>query len=180
MAKRKRLMIVILFLTSLLLIGIAINGYSQQGSETSKKPVADQKQPVERQPFQNRRLWQAGLEVIAELRADKLAYTGVCPTVVTFKGTICSNRAMTVHYRFIRSDDVHTKVVALKLEKDEKKEVTYTWELGGTSGPPEFDEWVFLQVIYPTNLKSVSNVINFKGNCTNREEKSAQKDTKGH
>jgi hypothetical protein len=174
MAKRKRLMIVTLFLTSLIFTGFITNSYSQQSPETSKKPAAGQKQPAERYPFQNRFQWQAGLEVIADLSADKLAYTGVCPTVVTFKGSIYSNRAMTLHYRFLRSDDVRTIPVALKMGKDERKEITYSWELGGKSGPPEFDGWIFLQAIYPTNMKTVSNVVNFKVNCTNREEKSTQ------
>jgi hypothetical protein len=178
MVERKRLMIVILFLTTLIIMGFANNVSSQQGPETSKTPTG-QKQPVERQPFQNRFQWQAGLEVIADLSADKLTYTGVCPTIVTFKGSIYTNRAMTVHYRFLRSDDVRTIPVALKLGKDEKKEVTYSWEVGGTNESPEFNGWVFLQVIYPTNMKIVSNVVNFKGNCTHREDKSAEKETKG-
>jgi hypothetical protein len=178
MAKRKIPRIIILFLTGLMFMGLATNGYSQQVLETSSMPVAGQKQPTERQPFQNRFQWQAGLEVIADLHGDKLAYTGDCPTVFTFKGSIYSNRAMTVHYRFLRSDDVRTTPVALTLAKDEKKDITYSWELGGPGGPSEFNAWVLLQAIYPTNMKSVSNVVNFKINCTNRKEKSAQ-DVKG-
>ena len=178
MTRRKRFIIVVILFTSLIIIGFTTAGYSQQSSETSKKPAAAQKQPVERQPFQNRFQWQAGLEVIADLSADQLTYTGPCPTTFTFKGSISTNRAMTLHYRFLRSDDVRTVPVALKLGKDERKEVTYSWEVGGTSGSPEFDGWIFLQAIYPTNMKTVSNVVNFKVNCTNREEKSTQDNTK--
>src|SRR5512139_3091681 len=115
MGKRKLLIVVVFVSTSLIFMGFATNGYSQQGSETSKKPAAGQQRPMERQPFQNRFQWQAGLEVIADLRADRLSYTGQCPTTFTFKGSISTNRAMTVHYRFLRSDDVRTVPVALKL-----------------------------------------------------------------
>jgi hypothetical protein len=178
MAKRKRLMIGVLFLTSLIFTGFITNGHSQQGPDTPKNPAAAQKQPVERQPFQNRLQWQAGLEVIADLRADQLSYTGPCPTTFTFKGSISTNRAMTLNYRFLRSDNVRTVPVPLKLGKDERKGITYSWEVGGSSGSPGFDGWVLLQAIYPTNMKSVSNVVNFKVNCTNREEKSTQDNTK--
>jgi hypothetical protein len=178
MTRRKRFIIVVILFTSLIIGGFTTNGYSQQGSETSKKPAAGQQKPMERQPFQNRFQWQAGLEVIADLRADRLSYTGQCPTTFTFKGSISTNRAMTVHYRFLRSDDVRTVPVALKLGKDERKEITYSWEVGGSSGPRELDGWVFLQAIYPTNMKIVSNVVNFKVNCTNREEESAKDITK--
>ena len=179
MPTKKKFVIVAIMLVCMIFLGFTVNdGYSQQKSETSKTPAEGQKQPAERQPFQNRFQWQAGLEVIADLSADKLVYTGVCPTIVTFKGSIYSNRAMTVHYRFLRSDNIRTTPIALKLAKDEKKEVTYSWELGGTKGSPEFNGWVFLQVIYPTNMKIVSNVVNFKGTCTNQEAKSTQENTK--
>lgn len=178
MAKRKVLMIVVLFLASMIVTGFMVNVYSQQSTETSKTPAEGKKQPTVRQPFQNRFQWQVGLEVIADLSADKLAYTGVCPTTVTFKGNIYSNRAMTVHYRFLRSDNIRTTPITLKLAKDEKKEVTHSWELGGAKGSPDFNGWVFLQVIYPTNMKIVSNVVNFKGTCTNQEAKSTQENTK--
>ena len=177
MTRRKRFIIEVTLCVSLITIGFTTAGYSQQGSETSKTPKV-QKQPVERQPFQNRFQWQVGLEVIADLRADRLSHTGQCPTTFTFKGSISTNRAMTVQYRFLRSDDVRTIPVALKLGKDERKEITYSWEVGGSSGPREFDGWVFLQAIYPTNMKTVSNVVSFKVNCTNREEKSAKDITK--
>jgi hypothetical protein len=178
MTRRKRFIIVVILFASLIIGAFTTASYSQQNSESSKKPVAAQKQPVERQPFQNRFQWQAGLEVIADLRGDQLTYTGSCPTTFTFKGSISTNRAMTVHYRFLRSDDVRTIPVALKLGKDERKELTYSWEVGGSSGSSEFNGWVFLQAIYPTNMKTVSNVVNFKVNCTNREEKSTQENTK--
>ncbi len=174
MTRRKRFIIVVILFTSLIIGGFTTAGYSQQSSETSKKPAAAQKQPVERQPFQNRFQWQAGLEVIADLRAEQLTYTGSCPTTFIFKGSISTNRAMTLHYRFLRSDDVRTVPVTLKLGKDERKEITYSWEVAGTSGSPEFNGWIVLQAIYPTNMKTVSNVVNFKVNCTNREEKSTQ------
>jgi hypothetical protein len=169
MTSRKRFIIVVILFTSLIISGFTIAGNSQQSSETSKNPAAAQKQPVERQPFQNRLQWQAGLEVIADLRADQLSYTGPCPTTFTFKGSISTNRAMILNYRFLRSDDVRTVPVPLKLGKDERKEIIYSWEVGGSSGSPGFDGWVLLQAIYPTNMKSVSNVVNFKVNCTNRE-----------
>jgi hypothetical protein len=178
MTSRKRFIIVVILFTSLIISGFTIAGNSQQSSETSKNPAAAQKQPVERQPFQNRLQWQAGLEVIADLRADQLSYTGPCPTTFTFKGSISTNRAMILNYRFLRSDDVRTVPVPLKLGKDERKEIIYSWEVGGSSGSPGFDGWVLLQAIYPTNMKSVSNVVNFKVNCTNREEKSTQDNTK--
>jgi hypothetical protein len=178
MTRRKRFIIVVILYASLIIGGFTTAGYSQQSSETSKKPAAAQKQPIERQPFQNRFQWQAGLEVIADLRGDQLTYTGPCPTTFTFKGSISTNRAMTLYYRFLRSDDVRTVPVALKLGKDERKEITYSWDVGGVSGPPGFDGWILLQAIYPTNMKSVSNVVNFKANCTNREEKSTKDITK--
>jgi hypothetical protein len=177
MTSRKRFIIVVILFMSLIISGFTTTGHSQQSSETSKTPTG-QKQPVERQPFQNRFQWQAGLEVIADLRGDQLTYTGPCPTTFTFKGSISTNRAMTVHYRFLRSDDVRTIPVALKLGKDERKGITYSWEVGGSSGSPELNGWVFLQAIYPTNMKTVSNVVSFKVNCTNREEKSTQENTK--
>ena len=70
MTRRKRFIIEVTLCVSLITIGFTTAGYSQQGSETSKTPKV-QKQPVERQPFQNRFQWQVGLEVIADLRADR-------------------------------------------------------------------------------------------------------------
>lgn len=177
MAGNKRLIVISIFLMNLIFMGFTVISYSQQDSETSKKPVSQQK-PTVTKPSQNRFQWQVGLEVVADLSADKLSYTGSCPTVFTFKGRISTNRAMILHYRFIRSDDVHTLPVTLKLEKGETREITYAWELGGDpGGPPEFNGSIFLQVIYPTNMKTVSNVVNFKANCTNRENKPVQGNT---
>jgi hypothetical protein len=165
-------MIVIIFLINLIFMVFTVNGYSQQDRESPKKPT-------ERQPFQNRFQWQVGLEVIADLSTDKLTYTGTCPTTFTFKGRISTNRAMTLHYRFIRSDDVRTLPVTLKLGKGETREVSYSWELGGDpNGPPEINGWIFLQAVYPTNMKTASNVVNLKGNCTNRENRPIQKTIK--
>jgi hypothetical protein len=167
MEKKGRMTRVVLGI-SLIFIVFTINGHAQQGADTSKP--AGKQQPTGRPQIQNRFMWQVGVEVIADLSMDELAYTGPCPKVFTFKGRIYSNRAMTLHYRFIRSDDVRTIPVVLELKQGENKEITYSWEMG-TNGPAAFNGWAFLQVILPTNMKTTSNVVNFKGSCTNREEK---------
>jgi hypothetical protein len=178
MAKKNSLMLITIFVTSLIFIVFQVNGYSQQNPGTVKK-TTDQKEPAAKELYKNRFTAQVGLEVIADLSADKLTHTGPCPTAFTFKGRISTNRAMTLHYRFIRSDDVRTLPVMIKLAKGETKEMTYSWEIGGDpNGPPEFNGWIFLQAVYPTNMKTSSNVVNIKGTCTNRDNKPMQENIK--
>ena len=80
MARRKRFIIVVILFTSLIIMRFYNCRLFSAGPRDIQNAAAGQKQPVERQPFQNRFQWQAGLEVIADLSADKLTYTGVCPT----------------------------------------------------------------------------------------------------
>lgn len=149
--------------------GVQIEGNSQEKSNIPEGSVVQQL-PISQQPNTNPRMKSRGLIATAELSVTPLAYIGPCPAVFTLRGQIYANRAMTVLYKIVRSDNVPMEPAALNFEKEERKEITYTWQLGGPVGSALFNEWALIEAVYPLNTKIRSNVIYLKGGCGNQAD----------
>jgi hypothetical protein len=177
MVKRKKSLSFIIALGCMIFFGILVDGYAQGNSNTPAGPVVQQ-QPTTRQPYTNSRMKRRGFVVIADLNVTPLMYTGSCPTIFTLKGQIYANKPMTVLYKIVRSDNMPMEPIAVDFEKEERKEITYTWEIGNSAKPAAFNEWALLEVVYPLNTKIRSNVAFVKGSCTNQAD-SKQQDVRG-
>jgi hypothetical protein len=98
----------------------------------------------------------------ATLTATPKAYTGKCPGVITFNGTITARKAGRVQYKFIRSDGAFAPIQTLNFDAPGRKRVSTTWTLGGAS-LPSYSGWQAIQIVYPTSLES--GHANFSLNC---------------
>jgi len=147
----------------------AVDGYSQEKSNIPEKPVVQQT-PTAKELYINPHFKHRGLIVIADLNVTPLAYTGSCPAVFTLKGQIHANKPMTVFYKIIRSDNVPMKPISLTFEKEERKEITHTLQIGDPTKSPVINEWAMIEVVYPINTKIRSNAAFIRGNCTNRAD----------
>ena len=98
----------------------------------------------------------------ASLTATPSTYSGKCPGVITFKGTITARRAGRVQYKFIRSDGAFAPIQTLNFATPGTKNVSTTWTLGGPS-LPAYSGWQAIQIVYPTSLES--NHANFSLKC---------------
>jgi hypothetical protein len=165
--------LMIFVLACLVFSGFSANVFSQQQSDTLQAPGA-------KQPKTWPRRQAVGLKVIADLTVSPRAYTGPCPAVFTFKGRIYANRATSVQYKFIRSDGVHSEAKTLVFEKEGRREVTYTWELGEEAKLPTVSGAAVMQVVYPLNMKTQSNEAVFNGTCTGQRNPSAEKPSTQH
>lgn len=167
---RRRSITIVVALACLMLTGFTVRGNSQEKSDTPQGPSGQQPTTVEEQVTRPQR-WPtalAGLELIADLTVTPVTYEGPCPALFTFKGKISVNRPVAVYYRFVRSDNTRTDPGVLTFEKPGSREVTYTWQLGGTAATPEFNGWVAIQTSLP--MKRKSNPAFFRGSCTNLEQ----------
>jgi Carboxypeptidase regulatory-like domain len=98
--------------------------------------------------------------VRASVSVDPTTYTGSCPAVFTFTGTISSAVAGTVTYRWLRSDGATAPVETIAFAEPGTQTVTTTWTLS----PATFNGWQRLSLISPTS--AVSNQANFTLTCT--------------
>lgn len=166
MAQKPKSFVIAMLSTCLILFGLAAQGYSQEKSQTIKNPETQQpaRKPglTKRPPRYPAAL--AGLEVVADLSVSPPNYTGQCPAVFTFKGKITVNRAATVQYRFVRSDNTRHSLGVLTFEKAGSQEVTDTWVFDDPTQLPTFRGWEAIQVNLPMKVKS--NLAHFKGTCT--------------
>jgi hypothetical protein len=167
MARRKESLSVVMVLVCMMFFGIQTDGRSQEKPAKSTGPVV-QESPAIQQPYTHPRMKRRGLIVIVDLNVTPLTYTGSCPAVFTLKGQIYANKAMTVLYKIVRSDNVPMEPVALTFEKEERKEITYTWQIGDPIRSAAFNEWALIEAIYPINTKIRSNVAFLKGSCGDR------------
>lgn len=164
--QKKRSVIVVMVLACLVLVGLAVDGYPQQKTDTLQSPDKQQP-PTAQRPFPKRpKNLGAGLEVLADLSVTPFTYDGPCPATFTLKGYISTNKATTVQYKLVRSDGVVTKPVTLTFDKPGRQEVTATWQMGDLTALPTFSGWAFLEVVYPLTRKMQSNTVFPKGTCT--------------
>jgi hypothetical protein len=96
--------------------------------------------------------------VSANCAADPVAFTGYCPTTITFKGTIAVSGACTVKYKFIRSDGALAPLQTANFFSAGTKVVTTTWTLGKS-----YSGWEAIEVVSPVKVKS--GQANFKITC---------------
>lgn len=147
----------------LILMVFSAEGYGQQGSSAPKAPGAEK--PAAPAPRNRSAL--AGLEVIPDLSVAPPTYTGPCPTTFTFKGKITVNRAATINYRFVRSDNTRTVPTGLTFEKAGTQEVTDTWQFDDATQFPKIIGWEAIQILWPVRIQS--NTAFFNGTCTERK-----------
>jgi hypothetical protein len=154
---------IITSLVCLILTGFTEHGLAQQGP-TEKQPSITQEQP------QSPRQIRSGLEVIADLKADITNYAGICPAQLTFTGNIYSNKATTIHYRFVRSDGTRSLMKMLNFEQPGNKQVKDTWQFDSADKLAKFSGSEYVQITFP--VKATSNNVLFEIICTNREQPS--------
>jgi hypothetical protein len=167
MVKKIRFLSVVMMLICSVFFGIRIDGHSQE------RPVSQEKHSIQessntQKPLENPRLKRVGILVTADLNVAPPTYTGPCPTVFTLKGQIYASKAVTALYKLVRSDNAPMEPIELKFEKEDQKEVVFTWQLDSATRPAGFNEWAVIEVVYPINTKIRSNVVYLKGNCTNQ------------
>jgi hypothetical protein len=98
----------------------------------------------------------------ATLNASPARYSGKCPGVITFNGTITAGKAGRVQYKFIRSDGAFAPVQTLDFTAPGTKPVSTTWTLGGAA-LPSYNGWEAIQIVYPASVQS--NHANFALQC---------------
>ena len=97
----------------------------------------------------------AAAQVTASLTSTPSNYLGNCPGVVTFNGTITSDKPQSVTYVFTRSDgaiDTKPKTLTFK-SKGETQKVSDTWTLGG-DGLPYYTGWESIKITSPAVVTS--------------------------
>jgi hypothetical protein len=165
MARRRTLLSAVMMMACIAFLGIRTDGHAQENRAASReKPVIQQSPPSQAlQPYQ--RTKRRGLIVVADVSVTPLTYSGSCPAIFTLKGQIYVNEPMMVLYKIIRSDNMPMEPIALTFEKEERKEITYTWKLGDPAKSASFNEWALIEAVYPVNTKIRSNVVFLKGSC---------------
>jgi hypothetical protein len=97
--------------------------------------------------------------VTSSATVDLPTYTGSCPAVITFTGTITSAVAGDVKYKWERSDSPNTPELTLTFGEPGTQTVTTTWRLGA-----EGRHWERIRLLTPTS--AVSNKAEFVLTCT--------------
>jgi hypothetical protein len=88
------------------------------------------------------------------LSSSPADYLGNCPGVITFNGTITSDKAQTVTYIFTRSDNAtDTQPKTLVFKKAGSRPVSTTWTLGG-DGLPYYVGWEAVKITKPAMVES--------------------------
>jgi len=85
-----------------------------------------------------------------------------CPILYNFAGTITTNAAATVTYKWERSDGASAPVQTLSFGGAGSQAVTTSWKLGGSSGST-YNGWERIHVLTPNDV--VSNQANFVLTC---------------
>ena len=100
----------------------------------------------------------------ATLGASPADYRGSCPGVITFNGTITSDKAQTVTYIFTRSDGAtDTLPKTLTFTGPGAKSVSTTWTLGG-DGLPSYVGWEAVKITKPSVVTSAPAKFNLRCN----------------
>ena len=163
MGQKKFIRHVVMFLTFLLVTGIAATGFSAQQTTTQQAPAVQQQQraPLKATP----------VHITARLGVSPASFSGNCPALITFKGHISVNQPTTVQYKFIRSDNAIAPVQTLNFPKAGTQEVTTTWRLGGP-GLPTYSGWEAIEVISPVSVQS--NKADFRIRCATQGQPGQQ------
>ncbi len=161
--RTRKKILVVLMTASLTITGIMISsGYTQERQEELQAPSA--KRPTTTiDPGPSLRERRLGISVVADVSVSPSIYAGACPTTFTFKGDITVNKAATVYYRFIRSDNYRSQPLPLTFEKAGSQEVAHSWQTGAGTGST-LEGWAAIQIVAP--IKFQSNSAYFKGNCS--------------
>lgn len=170
--KKKNSMAAIVMLACILLSGFIVDGNSQEKStiDTIEEAPLVEQTPSINELYINPRFKHRGIIVIADLNVTPLEYTGTCPAVFTLKGQIHANKPMTLFYKIIRSDNLPMKPIALTFDKEERKEIIHTWQIGDSTKSSTFNEWAMIEVVYPINTKLRSNAAFLRGSCTSQAD----------
>jgi hypothetical protein len=81
-------------------------------------------------------------------------YRGFCPHKFTFTGRITVNRAGTVRYTWVRSDNIPRKTYTLVFSQKGSQKVTHTWELGSKAMGTYKDQWAQIVILAPNPVMS--------------------------
>ena len=101
--------------------------------------------------------------VKAELKSSTKFYVGVCPVKVKMMGVITVPAAMTVKYRFQRSDGTSSRLTSLMFRVSGSKILPFTWTLG-----KDYKGWV--ELIVKTKSGDVrSNRFQFSVDCNEND-----------
>lgn len=99
----------------------------------------------------------------ATLKASPATYRGDCPGLITFVGSITSDKAGVVKYIFTRSDGAtDTRIKTLRFLGPGTKKVSTTWTLGG-SALPYYAGWESIKILSPNAF--LSNKAKFQVKC---------------
>lgn len=91
--------------------------------------------------------------ISASLTANPSSYRGPCPTAIRFAGSITSDRAGPVRYRFIRSDHFPGTEYTLNFEGPGTKAVRDAWSVGEPAAPV-YSGWERIHVLAPGRIES--------------------------
>ncbi len=98
------------------------------------------------------------------LHASPSHYTGSCPRVIRFSGSIRLNRAGTVRYRFVRSDGAQSPVQMIHLSHAGTRHVQMDWVLNQSVA----DGWVRIKTLDP--VVRFSPKAHFSLHCQNAQQ----------
>ncbi len=101
-------------------------------------------------------------EVVAKV-VGNASYTGDCPHLFNFEGTITVNNPGTVKYRWLRNDGATAPEKELTFSSAGSQSVSTTWRLGG-AGRIYHDYWQQISILEPA--QKLSNRANFNLNCS--------------
>lgn len=88
----------------------------------------------------------------ATLKADRGEINAPCPASIHFTGSIATDAAGVVSYRFIRSDGASGPVMTLNFSAPGTQPVSTDWQLG--QGTQSYKVWIAIRVITPNALDS--------------------------
>jgi len=92
-------------------------------------------------------------------------YSGPCPTILTFNGTITTTSAVTVTYQWIRSDHSHNPPLTLVFSTAGTQSVSpSTWDRGVVPPHTKAKGWEKIQILSPSG--NTSKPAKFKLHCT--------------
>jgi len=86
-----------------------------------------------------------------------------CPGYVTVKGTITTNGAVTVRYRFQRKDGIASPIQSTRFENAGAHHLRYSWKVR-----KDVDTAVRLELLAPTTAHTA--YVRLKAHCKNREK----------
>jgi hypothetical protein len=95
----------------------------------------------------------AHAQISATLSAEPSIYSGICPAEIKFRGTVTSEKAGRVQYRFIRSDGTLSPVETIEFSTPGAKEVKGLW-MAGDASTTLYEGWQAIRIVYPEEVES--------------------------